>query len=34
MEVIEIENLRLPDILVPTTEDLREVEQLTLFNEM
>lgn len=34
MEVIEIENLHLPEILVPTTEDLREVEQLTLFNEM
>lgn len=32
--VAVIENLRLPDILVPTTEDLREVEQLTLFNEM
>ena len=34
MEVIENENLRLPDILVPIPEDLREVEQLTLFNEM
>ncbi len=34
MEVIEIENIHLPDFLVPTTEDLRKVEQLTLFNEM
>lgn len=34
MEVTGIENLRLPDILVPLPEDLREIERMTLFNEM
>ena len=34
MEVTRIENLRLPDILVPIPEDLKEIEQMTLFNEM
>lgn len=34
MEVTGIENLRLPDILVPMPEDLKEIEQMKLFNEM
>ncbi len=34
MEVTGIENLRLPDILVPIPEDLKEIERMTLFNEM
>ena len=34
MEVTRIESLRLPDILVPIPEDLKEIEQMTLFNEM
>ena len=34
MTVTGIENLRLPDILVPIPEDLKEIEQMTLFNEM
>lgn len=34
MKVTGIENLRLPDILVPIPEDLKEIEQMTLFNEM
>ena len=34
MEVTGIENLRLPDIFVPIPEDLKEIERMTLFNEM
>lgn len=34
LKVTEVENLRLPDTLVPIPEDINEVQQLTLFNEM
>ena len=34
MEVTGIENLRLPDIIVPIPEDIKEIELMTLFNEM
>ncbi len=34
MQVTGINNRRLPDILVPIPEDIKEIEQLTLFNEM
>lgn len=34
MEVTGIENLRLPDIIVPIPEDVKEIELMTLFNEM
>lgn len=34
IKVTEVENLRLPDTLVPIPEDINEIQQLTLFNEM
>lgn len=34
MKVTGIHNMRLPDSLVPEPKDLKDVEQLTLFNEM
>jgi len=34
MQVTGIHNRRLPDSLVPIPEDIKEIEQLTLFNEM
>lgn len=34
LKVTEVENLRLPDTLVPIPEDINEIQQLTLFNEM
>lgn len=34
LKVAEVENLRLPDTLVPIPEDINEIQQLTLFNEM
>ena len=34
MEVTDIHNMKLPDILVPVPEDVKEIRQLTLFNEM
>ena len=34
MEVTGIENLRLPEMFVPIPEDIKEIELMTLFNEM
>ena len=34
IKVTEVENLRLPDTLVPIPEDINEIQQLALFNEM
>lgn len=34
LKVTDIHNMKLPDILVPVPEDVKEISQLTLFNEM
>lgn len=34
LEVTKVENLRLPELLMPIPEDLKEIEQLTYFNEL